>query len=204
MKRLTRAVLAFALFASLSRPRLARAQEGIATKTLSDARNAFMDLKYKIADSLARKVIAYGTPLITPEQQLSAFEISIAALYPEDAGEQHEDQAIDQIKKFVGAGGKGISHDLSWPRLDSLVSMVVRATQPGHVRLGSRTPGAFLYINGAVEAPLSDLRYISIPSTGPIKLQIKADKCAATWDTTVTVRAADSVVIGRRNLTCSP
>ena len=204
MKRVGSSLLAIALVAGIGAPRLARAQEGIATKTLSDARNAFMDLKYKIADSLARKVIAYGTPLITPEQQLGAFEISIAALYPEDAGEQHEDQAIDQIKKFVAAGGKGISRDLSWPRLDSLVGMVVRSTQPGHVRLGSRTPGAFLYVNGAVEGPLSDLRYIAIPSTGPIRLQIKADKCPATWDTTVAVRAADSVVIGRRNLTCSP
>ena len=34
----------------------------------------------KIADSLARRVIAYGTPLITPEQQLTAYQISIASL----------------------------------------------------------------------------------------------------------------------------
>lgn len=192
-----------ALLVSVCAASAASAQDGIAAKTLTDARNAFMDLKYTVADSLSRRVLAYGTPLITPEQQLSALEISIAALYPEETGQQHEDQAIEQIKKFVAAGGKGISRDLSWPRLDSLVSMVVRATQPGYVHLGSRTPGAFLYVNGAVEGPLSALRFVSLPSTGPSKLQIKADKCTA-WDTTITVRAADSVTIGRRNLACSP
>ena len=203
MRRLA-ATFSIALLIGGASARLATAQEGIATKTLLDAKNAFMDLKYKMADSLARRVIAYGTPLITPEQQLIAFQISIASLYPEETGDQHEDQALDQIKKFVAAGGKTVQHDLSWPRLDSLVSMVVRSTQPGYIHIGSRTQGAFLYVNGAVEGPISTLRFVSLPSNAPVKLQIKADKCAATWDTTVTLRAIDTVTVGRRNLACSP
>jgi serine/threonine protein kinase len=72
--------------------------------------------------------------------------------------------------------------------------------QIGWVRIGTRAPGAFLYINGGVEAALSRVRFAQVPS-GNVRLEIKVDGCAP-YDTTFQVRAGDSVTVGNRMPKC--
>jgi hypothetical protein len=72
--------------------------------------------------------------------------------------------------------------------------------QIGWVRIGTRTPNAFLYVNGNLEAALSRLRYAQVP-TGNVRIQIRVEGCTS-YDTTVVVRAADSVTVGNRFPKC--
>lgn len=72
----------------------------------------------------------------------------------------------------------------------------------GNVVIGTRTPGATLFINGAPRpGVLGSTETITVRS-GNVTLSIKAEKCAA-FDTTFAVPAGGSVTIGRKNLTCS-
>ena len=71
----------------------------------------------------------------------------------------------------------------------------------GTVRLGSTTPGAVLYVNGAVEGALSSLRVVSVPA-GSVRLTIRAPGCEP-WDSIVTVSAGTSISWqGRRMAKC--
>ena len=172
------------------------------TEYLTKGKNALNDLRYKEADSLARRVLALGS-LLSKTQQIEAMQLSIAALYPEEAAERQQDSAIAMIKQIVDAGAKGIPKDMSWPGLDSLFAFVARAAQPGRIVLGSRINGAVLYVNGDPQGVIYGLRVVLVPPNKPTKLSINAPGCVA-WDSTVVVQAADSVRIGNRNPRCTP
>jgi serine/threonine protein kinase len=69
----------------------------------------------------------------------------------------------------------------------------------GRVRIGSRTAGAALYINNKLEGPLSTPRFVTIPAGVPVRVAVKADGCAAPFDTLVTLAANEDRTIGYRN-----
>lgn len=69
----------------------------------------------------------------------------------------------------------------------------------GRVRIGSRTAGAALYINNKLEGPLSTPRFVTITAGVPVRVSVKADGCAAPFDTLVTLAANEDRTIGYRN-----
>jgi hypothetical protein len=172
------------------------------TDMLTKSKNALNDLQYARADSFARQVLALGS-LLTVEQQIQALELRAAAFFPEETGPQKQDSAVVVIRQLLALGGKGVPKDLSWAGLDSLVSLVQRASAPAKVVMASRTPGAFVFVNDQPQGPLSSLRSIPVNPGVEVRLSVRAEKCAS-WDTTAVFRAADSVRIGIRNLKCTP
>ncbi len=165
-------------------------------------RNALNDLHYREADSIAKRILVLGT-LLTPEQQVTAVQLRAAALYPEEAAEQHTDSAIVVIRQLLRMGTTVVPKDMSWPGLDSLVVLVARASQPAKLILGSRIPGAILFMNDVPQGAIRSLRSVSVSPGTDVKLSIRAEKCTS-WDTTVVLRASDSVRVGFRNPTCQP
>jgi serine/threonine protein kinase len=74
--------------------------------------------------------------------------------------------------------------------------------QTVQIRIGSRTPGASLYINGAPEAALSSPRIVTIPANVPVRIEVRA-ACGAPFDTTVNIAPqADPKTIGYRGPKC--
>lgn len=169
---------------------------------LTKAKNALNDLSYAKADTIARQVLSLGS-LISPDQQLAAVQIRVAAFYPEEQGSQKTDSAVALIREMITLGGKSVPKDISWAGLDSLVMLVQRASTPAKLVFGSKTPGAVMYVNGDAQGPISTLRTILVPPAVEVKLSIRAEKCTS-WDTTAVFRASDSVRVGIRNLKCLP
>jgi hypothetical protein len=181
----------------------AQVQAGSPVKDiLTKAKNAYNDLRYREADSMATAVLSFG-PLLSKDEQLAAVQIRVAALFPEDPPAQKLDSVQIAITQMVALGGKSMPRDLSWPGLDTLVARAMRANEPAKLVFGSRTPAAFIYVDGAPQGSVSSLRTVLVPPGKAVSIVIRADKCTP-WDSTVTVRAADSVRVGYRNLSCPP
>ena len=197
----TRAVL-FAL-ALAAAPLGAQTQAGSpVTDMMIKGRNSLNDLNYPQADSVARRVLALGS-LLSRQQQVDALQLLAAALYPDEATAQKADTAIGVIKRLVELGAsQGIPKEMSHPALDSLFAFVARAAQPAKLILGSRTPGAILYVDDQPNGTIAGLRLVLVPPGKAVKLSIRADNCAP-WDTTITTQAADSLRIGFRMPRCS-
>jgi hypothetical protein len=74
-------------------------------------------------------------------------------------------------------------------------------TPTGAVKIGSPTPGAYLYVNGTIDpTPLTSVRVVSVPA-GSVRLMIQAEKCIP-WDTIVSVPSGATVTVGRRFAKC--
>ena len=74
-------------------------------------------------------------------------------------------------------------------------------TPTGAIKIGSPTPGAYLYVNGTIDPnPLSSVRTVSVPA-GSVSLRIQAEKCIP-WDTIVSVPSGVTVTVGRRFAKC--
>lgn len=191
-----------ALMFALGSASPARAQGGSPVdELLKSASNALDHFKYREADSLAKTAMAFGSVLTRPQQAL-ALEISIASAYPEDKpNERQTDSAMARIRRLLAFDSQAWDRNLSWDGLDSLHAMVVRASRPGKIVLGSRTQGAVLSTNGVTQGLVGSLRTIEVSPDVEVRIRITADKCAP-WDTVLTVHAADSVIVGRKNLTC--
>jgi hypothetical protein len=172
------------------------------TDMLTKSKNALNDLQYAKADSFARQVLALGS-LLTVEQQVQALQLRAAAFYPEEPDPRKQDSAVAVIRQLIAIGGKGVPRDLSWSGLDSLVAFVQRASAPAKIVLGSRTPGAFVFVNDQPQGPVSALRTVAVSPGVEVKISVRAEKCVS-WDTTAVFRAADSVRIGIRNPKCTP
>jgi hypothetical protein len=172
------------------------------TDMLIRGRNALNDLNYRQADSTARRILALGT-LLSRQQQIDALQLLAASLYPDEEGQQQQDTTIQLIKTLVSLGAdKGMPREMSHPKLDSLFIFVARAAQPAKVLLGSRIPGAVLYIDNNPQGVMSGLRTVLVPAGKPVQISIRADNCVA-WDTTITTQSADSLRIGYRSPRCS-
>jgi hypothetical protein len=190
------------LVVAVAAPLAAQTQAGSpVTDMMIKGRNAMNDLNYKQADSVARRVLALGS-LLSRQQQVDALTLLTAANYPDEASEQKTDTTIGLIKVLVGLGAKEIPRELSHPALDSLFSFVSRAAQPAKLVLGSRIPGAVLYVDDAPQGVIAGLRLVLVPPGKQVKLSIRSDNCAP-WDSTITTQAADSIRIGYRNPRCS-
>ena len=193
------ALFALALIAS---PLGAQTQAGSpVTDMMIKGRNALNDLNYVQADSVARRVLALGS-LLSRQQQVDALQLLAAALYPDEAGAQKADTAIGVIKRLVEMGSNKMPSEISHPQLDSLFAFVARAAQPAKIILGSRTPGAVLYVDENAQGNIAGLRLVLVPPGKAVKLSIRADNCA-NWDTTITTQASDSLRIGFRMPRCS-
>jgi serine/threonine protein kinase len=74
-------------------------------------------------------------------------------------------------------------------------------TPMGAVKIGSPTPGAYLYVNGTIDPnQLSSVRTVPVPA-GSVSLRIQAEKCIP-WDTIVSVPSGVTVTVGRRFAKC--
>lgn len=197
------AVLALTL--AVTSPLAAQTQQSSGSPVIDmmiRGRNALNDLNYRQADSAARRVLALGT-LLSRQQQIDALQLLAAASYPDEAAEQKTDSAIAVIRVLVGLGAdQGLPSEISHPALDSLFSFVARAAQPAKVILGSRTPGAVLYVDDQPQGVIAGIRLVLVPPGRQVQLSIKADNCVP-WDTTITTQAADSLRIGFRMPRCS-
>lgn len=172
------------------------------TDMLIRGRNSLNDLNYRQADSTARRILALGT-LLSRQQQIDALQLLAASLFPDEEGQQQQDTTIQIIKTLVALGANnGIPREMSHPKLDSLFIFVARAAQPAKLLLGSRIPGAVLYIDNNPQGVMSGLRTVLVPAGKPVQISIRADNCAP-WDTTITTQSADSLRIGYRSPRCS-
>ena len=181
---------------------VSQAGNSLVTDVLTKAKNALNDLQYAKADSFAKQVLSLGS-LLTVDQQIQALQVRAAAFYPEETDPRKQDSAVAVIRQMLALGGKGIPKDMSHPQLDSLVTLVQRASTPAKVVLGSRTPGAFVFVNDQPQGALASLRTIAINPGAEAKISVRAEKCVS-WDTVAVFRAADSVRIGIRNPKCTP
>jgi len=194
------ASLALALAAG---PARAQTQAGSPVKDLlTRAKNALNDLKYRDADSLATRALSFG-PLLSKDEQLAATQVLVASLFPEDVGDQKLDSVQVAIRQMLALGATVMPRDLTWAGLDTLIARAVKMNEPAKLVFGSRTPAAFIYVDGQPQGAVKSLRTVLVPPGVPVKISIKADKCTS-WDSTVTVRAADSVRVGYRQLSCPP
>jgi len=193
-----------ALITCVAAPLSAQSQQSGSpvTDMLVRGRNALNDLNYRQADSTARRILALGT-LLSRQQQIDALQLLVASLFPDEEGQQQQDTTIQLIKSLVALGAdKGIPREMSHPKLDSLFIFVARAAQPAKLLLGSRIPGAVLYIDNNPQGVMTGLRTVLIPAGKPVQLSIRADNCTP-WDTTITTQSADSLRIGYRSPRCS-
>jgi hypothetical protein len=181
----------------------ARAQTNPLDDMLVSAKKALEVLDYKKADSVSRSVLAFGTVLSKPQRTL-ALQILIGASFPEDKpNERQADTARVRIKELLSLDPSAWDRNLTWDGLDSLRALVVRSSAPGKVLIGSRTPNAFIFVNNQSQGLIGSLRLVEVPPDSTIAISIRAEKCTP-FDTTLRVRAADSVILGRKNLTCTP
>lgn len=192
-----------AVAAMLATPAALQAQASPLDDMLKAATKALEVFNYRQADSISRSVLAFGS-VLTKQQRALALQVSIASIYPEDKpGERQTDTARTRIKQLLAIDPAAWDRNLTWDGLDSLRALVIRASAPGKIVLGSRTPNAFLFIGDQPQGLLGSVRTIEVPPDTDVRLGIRADKCIP-FDTVVRVRAADTLVVGRRNLTCTP
>ncbi|HJQ19988.1 MAG TPA: hypothetical protein VJ867_06540 [Gemmatimonadaceae bacterium] len=95
---------------------------------LKRAMDAYNDLQYTRADSLARQVLAVG-PRITSGQRTQALMVLAAAAYPDDPNSQRRAVALSTLKQIVRTNlGLKMPQELTWAGLDSLVEEARRTT----------------------------------------------------------------------------
>lgn len=95
---------------------------------LKRAQDAYNDLNFPRADSLARQVLALGRT-ITVAQRTRALTVIAAAAYPDDPPAQRRSVALATLRQIVRTNlGLKLPQELTWPGLDSLVDEAKRTT----------------------------------------------------------------------------
>lgn len=113
--------------ALLALPAPARAQLSPIDDLLKRATDAFNDLQYARADSIARQVLSIST--INATQRTRAQFVIVAAAYPEEATAQHRDVALAALKVMVRSNfALKMPPELTWAGLDALVDEAKRQT----------------------------------------------------------------------------
>lgn len=106
----------------------ARQQASPIDDLLKRAMDAYNDLQYSRADSLARQVLAVGSR-ITQDQRTRALMVVAAAAYPDDPSSQRRAVALTTLKQLVRTNlGLKLPQEITWPGLDSLVAEARRTT----------------------------------------------------------------------------
>jgi hypothetical protein len=181
----------------------ARAQANPLDDMLATAKKSLEVLDYRKADSISRSVLAFG-PALSKSQRALALQIIIGASYPEDKpNERQMDSTRARIKQLIDLDPSVWDRNLTWDGLDTLRALVLRTMAPGKIVIGSRTPNAMIFLNNQPLGLVGSLKVLELPPDSTIALSIRAERCAP-FDTTVRVRAADSVIIGRKTLVCTP
>jgi eukaryotic-like serine/threonine-protein kinase len=95
--------------------------------------------------------------------------------------------------------------DSSLPQPPSavLVDSMVRPLGKASIRIGSRTPGATLYINGGAKKTLSSLETIEIDAGDAVNITVKAERCSD-WVRVIKLSPGQQETIGWANPTCTP
>ena len=70
----------------------------------------------------------------------------------------------------------------------------------GTITIGTRTNGAAYYLDGAARGVMAGLQRLKLKA-GTHRLAINAEGCTA-WDSTVTVRGGENMMIGYRGPRC--
>ena len=174
--------------------------------------DAFNDLQYSRADSIAHQVL--GIPRISSTQRTNAQLVIAAAAYPEEASAQRRSVALAMLKQIVRANlNLKIPQELAWAGLDSLVdeaklttfALEVTATPEqttvgpdGMAKLSVRSnkPGIFrLMIVPAADSGASIVDSIGPVTTGEISFRTMRDEkpLLATGDYSVIIVGYDPV-----------
>jgi len=108
-------------------PGVARAQGGPIDDLIKKAMDAFNDLQYAKADSIARSVLSI--PSITQSHRTRAQMVIAASAYPEEASAQRRPVALATLKQLVRSDyGLKLPQELTWAGLDSLFEEAKRST----------------------------------------------------------------------------
>ena len=120
--------LAASLFAiALAVPAVARAQANPIDDLLRLSTDAFNDLNYKKADSVARSVLLISAA--TPAQRARAQMVIAASAYPDDPSAQRRAVALATLKQLVKVNySLKLPQELTWAGLDSLLDEAKRTT----------------------------------------------------------------------------
>jgi hypothetical protein len=77
---------------------------------------------------------------------------------------------------------------------------VAPAPTTGTIRIGTKESGVVLIVGDRADGPLTRLSFVSVPP-GTVRLRLRAERCQD-WDSTMTVRAGDTLSIGYRRPQC--
>jgi hypothetical protein len=112
---------------TLAVPGVARAQSNPIDDLIKLSTDAFNDLNYKKADSVARSVLLISAA--TPAQRARAQMVIAASAYPDDPSAQKRAAALATLKQLVKVNyGIKLPQELTWPGLDSLLDEAKRTT----------------------------------------------------------------------------
>jgi len=120
--------LAMSLVAvTLAVPGVTRAQANPIDDLLRVSTDAFNDLNYKKADSIARSVLQLSAA--TPAQRGRAQMVMAASAYPDDPVAQNRAVALNMLKQLVKVNSSlKLPQELTWAGLDSLLDEAKRTT----------------------------------------------------------------------------
>jgi hypothetical protein len=142
---------------------------------LKRAGDAFNDLNYSRADSLARQVLAIG-PRITTPQRTRALLVIAAASYPEEVAAQRRAVAMTTLKQIVRTNlNVRIPQELTWAGLDSLLDEAKRTT------FGIEVSG--------------DSEQVVVGTTGTARLRVRASRPGSYQLTIMPVDGASATVV---------
>ncbi len=120
-----RYVLSLLLIVAHSAPLIAQQQSAM-VDLVRRAHNALNDLDYANAESIGRGLLALGDDA-TQSDQLLAYQLLAAALYPEETFAQRPDSAANYLRMLIQIQPDAeMPRDISWPGLDSLLDVARR------------------------------------------------------------------------------
>ena len=112
---------------TLAAPAVARAQANPIDDLIKLSTDAFNDLNYKKADSIARSVLQMSAATAT--QRGRAQMVMAAAAYPDDPAAQKRAVALSMLKQLVKVNySLKLPQELTWAGLDSLLDEAKRTT----------------------------------------------------------------------------
>jgi len=122
---------------------------------LDGGRQAFNNLNYHVADSIAGVVLKL--PELRRNQRLQALQLAAAARYPESGADQDGDSAMSALRRYVRVAPTApIARDLTWSGLDSLLAEARRLTFGASVSVPGTSP--IEGVNGRVSLPVAATR----------------------------------------------
>jgi hypothetical protein len=127
MRSAARSFVLSLIAALLAAPSAARAQTNPIDDLLKLSVDAFNDLKYTKADSIARSVLNISAA--SPAQRTRAQMVMAASAYPDDPSAQRRPAALLMLKQLVKVNySLKLPQELTWAGLDSVLDEAKRTT----------------------------------------------------------------------------